>query len=52
MSDQQPLIPEYIPPPTGKTFVDMSVSEKGTFIGKAFVMMITGGFAFPNVWIE
>ena len=30
----------------------MNGSEKGTFIGRAFLMIISAGFAFPNVWVE
>jgi hypothetical protein len=37
---------------TGKSFGDMTGSEKITFIGKAAIMLITGGFAFPNVFTE
>lgn len=44
--------PEYVAPPTGTRFVDMSFSEKLTWMGKVFVMLITGGFAFPNIFVE
>ena len=37
---------------TGKSFADMNGSEKITFIGKMIVMLITGGFAFPNIFVE
>ena len=37
---------------TGKRFVDMDGGEKLKFIGKAIIMLCTGGFAFPNVWVE
>ncbi|HTD90092.1 MAG TPA: hypothetical protein VK663_05485 [Burkholderiales bacterium] len=37
---------------TGKPFGDMTGVEKITFIGKAFIMLCTGGFAFPNVFVE
>ena len=37
---------------TGKPFGDMTGSEKLTFIGKAAIMLITGGFAFPNIFTE
>jgi hypothetical protein len=30
----------------------MNGSEKMTFLGKAVVMILTGGFAFPNVFVE
>jgi hypothetical protein len=37
---------------TGKSFLDMSGSEKMTFLCKAVVMLCTGGFAFPNIFVE
>ena len=37
---------------TGKAFGDMSGSEKMTFLVKAVVMLCTGGFAFPNIFVE
>ncbi len=37
---------------TGKAFSDMTGNEKLVFIGKAIVMLCTGGFAFPNVFVE
>ena len=37
---------------TGTPFVDKSGSEKITWIGKCAVMLITGGFAFPNIFVE
>lgn len=39
-------------PLTGKPFVDMTGSEKVTWIGKCVVMLVTGGFAFPNIFVE
>lgn len=39
-------------PLTGKPFGDMSGSEKITWLGKVVVMLITGGFAFPNIFVE
>jgi hypothetical protein len=37
---------------TGKPFGDMSGAEKITWIGKCLIMLITGGFAFPNIFVE
>lgn len=37
---------------TGKAFGDMTGKEKMVFIGKAIIMLCTGGFAFPNVFVE
>ena len=39
-------------PITGTPFGDMSGTEKLTFLGKALIMLCTGGFAFPNVFVE
>jgi hypothetical protein len=52
MADQNPAAPQYTPPPSGKPFAQMSGGEKISFLGKVFVMLITGGFAFPNVFVE
>ena len=54
MSDQQPTAQGSAAPAflTGKPFSDMTGSEKVTFIGKVVVMLITGGFAFPNIFVE
>ena len=37
---------------TGKPFAEMTGSEKITWLGKCVVMLITGGFAFPNIFVE
>ena len=37
---------------TGKPFGDMTGSEKMTFLFKALIMLCTGGFAFPNIFVE
>lgn len=37
---------------TGKSFGQMTFSEKLSFLGKVCVMLATGGFAFPNVFVE
>lgn len=37
---------------TGKAFGDMTGGEKVTFLWKAVVMLITGGFVFPNIFVE
>ncbi len=37
---------------TGRRFADMTASEKLTFLGKALIMLCTGGFAFPNIFVE
>ena len=37
---------------TGTPFADKTGAEKLTFIGKAVVMLISGGFAYPNIFTE
>lgn len=37
---------------TGKRFADMSAGEKITWLGKCVVMVFTGGFAFPNIFVD
>lgn len=44
--------PAYVVPDLGKRFIDMTGSEKMTWLGKAAVMLITAGFAFPNIFVE
>lgn len=41
-----------VSPGTGKSFVDMEGAEKVVFLGKVVVMLVTGGFAFPNIFVE
>ena len=40
------------PSRTGKRFWDMTGREKLVFIGKAFVFFISGGFAYPTIWVD
>ena len=49
MADTQPATPVSL---TGKPFTAMRGSEKITWIGKCVVMLLTGGFAFPNIFVE
>ena len=53
MADQQHSAQSGTAPTTltGRRFIDMSFSEKIVFIGKAFVMLCTGGFVYPNIWV-
>jgi hypothetical protein len=37
---------------TGRPFASMSGSEKVTWLGKCFIMLISGGFVFPNIFVE
>ncbi|MEQ1772815.1 MAG: hypothetical protein ABL891_03440 [Burkholderiales bacterium] len=54
MSDQQSTAQGSAAPATltGKSFIDMTGSEKITWVGKCVVMLLTGGFAFPNIFVE
>lgn len=52
MADQNPAAPQYTPTSTGKSFAEMSGGEKISFLGKVVIMLISGGFAFPNVFVE
>jgi|GEM_PF-3820596 len=49
MANAQPSAPVF---DTGKRFFDMTTGEKLSFLGKVIVMLCTGGFAYPNVWVE
>jgi hypothetical protein len=37
---------------TGTPFLKMTGAEKFTWLGKAVIMICTGGFAFPNIFVE
>ncbi len=37
---------------TGKAFSDMTMAQKFFFVIKAVIMLCTGGFIFPNVFVE
>jgi len=53
MAEKQPDVKESTPERlTGRRFADMNGSEKLTFIAKVIVMLCTGGFAFPNIFVE
>ena len=54
MADPQKAaqVNEVVVPYLGKRLSEMNSSEKMTFFGKAVVMLLTGGFAFPNVFVE
>ena len=52
MNEQKQAVPAYVAPSTGKRFADMNGSEKLTFLGNVLIMLVTGGFAFPNVFVE
>jgi hypothetical protein len=47
-----PQVNEVVVPYLGKSFGEMNGSERMTFLGKALVMICTGGFMFPNVFVE
>ena len=54
MADQKPTAQGSAAPAslTGKSFSKMDGSEKLRFLGKAVIMLITGGFVFPNIFVE
>jgi hypothetical protein len=53
MADSQKSAQESAPVSlTGRPFLNMSGSEKIIWIGKCIVMLITGGFVFPNIFVE
>lgn len=52
MADKKQAAPEFVQPDLGKRFMDMTGSEKVTWLGKVVVMLATGGFAFPNIFVE
>jgi hypothetical protein len=52
MAANKNAVPEFVVPDLGKRFVDMTGSEKVTWLGKVAVMLLTGGFAFPNIFVE
>lgn len=37
---------------TGTPFGEMSGSQKITWLGKVVVMLVSGGFVFPNIFVE
>lgn len=54
MADQEPTVNSTAAPVslTGKPFGEMTGSQKFTWLGKVVVMLITGGFVFPNIFVE
>lgn len=36
----------------GKKFASMNLLEKCTFVGKAFVFIVSMGFLYPNIFSE
>jgi hypothetical protein len=54
MADQQSTAQGSAAPAalTGIPFANMTGSQKITWIGKCVVMLLTGGFAFPNIFVE
>lgn len=39
-------------PEIGKRFNTMTSREKISFIGKAFVFFLSGGFVYPTIWVD
>ena len=40
------------PADAGKRFRDMTRHQKVVFVCKAFVFFISGGFAYPTLWVD
>lgn len=38
--------------PTGRPFADRNAGEKIGFLIKAVVMLCSGGFIYPNIFVE
>jgi len=38
--------------PLEKLYRDMSSQEKVSFIGKACIFFLSGGFIYPTIWID
>ena len=52
MANEQTTQNTVTPIPHSKSFADMEGSEKAVFVGKVFVFLITGGFAFPTIFAD
>jgi hypothetical protein len=52
MADNKQAASAYVVPNLGKRFIDMNGSEKINWLGKCVVMLLTAGFAFPNIFVE
>lgn len=52
MADHKDTEPSVVQTDPGTPFSKMSGGEKVTWVGKVFVMLLTGGFAFPNIFVE
>ena len=38
--------------PPEKLYRDMTSREKVSFVGKAFIFFMSGGFIYPTLWID
>ena len=52
MKQQDPMHPDRINEVNAQKFSDMNALEKVTFVGKVILFLVTGGFAFPNIFSD
>ena len=38
--------------PPEKLYRDMTSQEKASFVGKALIFFLSGGFIYPTLWID
>lgn len=51
MTDQQPVVQDDVTPNTQKiSFGQMNFSQKLAFVGKLMIYIVTGAFAYPNLF--
>lgn len=51
MTDQQPVAQDSVTPDTPKiSFGQMDFGQKLAFVGKLMVYIVTGAFAYPNLF--
>ena len=52
MAETKQAATKYVVPYLGKSLSEMTGGEKITWLSKAVIMICTGGFAFPNIFVE
>ena len=52
MAETKQAATAYVVPYLGKSLSEMTGGEKITWLSKAVIMICTGGFAFPNIFVE
>lgn len=51
-SEQKPAQERAAPIATPKKFRDMSFKQKAAYCSKAFICVISFGFAYPNIFVD